>query len=105
MQKTELNGPELREAYEKLRVYGVLNNPVRLKAFFLIFNSPGIKFNEIAKKIKVRKSLVAYHLGLLKAAGLATFKYERSGKATSSYWVTDLGKRTMGEIRNRTLKG
>lgn len=105
MQKTELKGPELQEAYEKLRVYGVLNNPVRLEAFFLISDNPGIKFNEIAKKIKVRKNLVAYHLGILKAAGLVTFKYERLGKATSSYWLTDLGKRTMGELRNRMHKG
>lgn len=105
MQKTVLEGPELKQAYEKLRVYSVLDNPVRLKAFFLISDNPGIKFNDVVKSVKVRKSLVAYHLGLLKAAGLVTFKYERKGKATSSYWLTDLGKRTMGELRNRMRKG
>jgi DNA-binding transcriptional ArsR family regulator len=105
MQKTELKGPELQEAYEKLRVYGVLSNPIRLEAFFLISDNPGIKFNDIAKKIKARKNIVAYHLGILKAAGLVTFKYERQGKATSSYWLTDLGKRTMGEVRNKMRKG
>jgi DNA-binding transcriptional ArsR family regulator len=104
MQKTELKGPELKQAYEKLRVYSVLDNRVRLEAFFLISDNPGIKFNEIVKGVKVRKSLVAYHLGLLKAAGLVTFQYERNGKATSSYWLTDLGKGTMEELRSRIRK-
>jgi len=104
MQKSELKGVELQEVYEKLRAYSVLDNKVRLNAFFLISDNPGTKFNDITKSVKVRKSLVAYHLGLLKAAGLVTFKYERKGKATSSYWLTDLGKMTMEELRSKLRK-
>lgn len=98
MQKTELEGPELQQAYQKLLVYSALDNKVRFRAFFLISEKPGIKFNDIAKRINVRKSLLAYHLGLLKASELVTFRYERKGKATSSYWLTDRGKMVKKEL-------
>lgn len=104
MQGTTLEGNELKLAYEKLRVYSVLDNPIRLKAFFLISDHPGIKFNDVVSSTKVRKSLIAYHLGLLKSAGLVNFRYERRGKATSSYWPTELGKSTMDELRSRMRK-
>jgi len=99
VQKTELEGSDLQQAYEKLRIYSTLDNKVRLKAFFLISDNPGVRFNDVVKEVKVRKSLVAYHLGLLKSSGLVNFQYERKGKATSSYWLTDLGKRVMKDLR------
>lgn len=99
MQKSELKGAQLQEAYEKLRVYSALDKKPRLAAFFLIADNPGIEFNSIARKTGVKRPLTAYHLAVLKASGLVTFQYRRNGRATSSYFLTDLGKTTLNEIR------
>jgi len=94
----KLQGNDLKEARRKLMIYGALDTPVPLKAFFLIRDNPGISFKEIANQVKAKKALVAYHLAVLKASGLVTFTYERKGRSTSSYYLTDLGKKTAKEL-------
>jgi len=96
---TRLKGISLAEARRKLMVYGALDTPVRLNAFFLIRDNPGMAFNEIVKEVKAKKALVAYHLGVLKATDLVTFTYERKGKASySSYDLTELGRKVAKEL-------
>jgi DNA-binding transcriptional ArsR family regulator len=100
--QSELEGPELKRAYEKLLVYTALDNRIRLKAFFLIARNPGISFNEIRTKLKVEKGHLAYHLGVLKAGGLVSFTYERKGRMTSSYHLTERGKEMFNELAEQT---
>ena len=95
---TKLQEIDLAEARRKLMIYSALDTPVRLNAFFLIRDNPGITFNEIAREVKAKKALVAYHLGILKATDLVTFTYERKGQTTSSYNLTDLGKKVAKEL-------
>lgn len=78
--------------------YGALQNSMRLEAFLLISEKPGVPFSEIAKKFKEDKALVAYHLGVLKAVGLVNFTYERKGRNTSKYDLTDIGRKTAREL-------
>ena len=99
MRKTELEGPELQQADQKLLVYSALDKRERLKAFFLIRDTPGIAFSEIVKGVKAKKALMAYHLGILKASALVTFTYERKGNASySTYNLTKLGKKVAKEL-------
>ncbi len=95
---TKLQEIDIAEARRKLMIYSALDTPVRLKAFFLIRDNPGITFNEIVKAVKAKKALVAYHLGILKATDLVTFAYERKGQTTSSYNLTELGKKVAKEL-------
>jgi DNA-binding MarR family transcriptional regulator len=97
-QSEQLEGPELKKAYEKLIVYSALDNRIRLKAFFLIARNPRISFNEIRTKLKIEKGHLAYHLGLLKASGLAIFTYERKGRITSRYDLTERGREMFKEL-------
>ncbi len=97
--QSKLHGINRKEAQRKLMLYGALNNPIRLDAFFLISENPGIAFKDIAKKFKENKALIAYHLGVLKSAGLVSFTYERRGKASySSYNLTDVGRNMLAEL-------
>ncbi len=97
-QTEQLEGPELEKAYEKLVVYSALDNRLRLKAFFLIARKPGISFNEIRTNLKIEKGHLAYHLSVLKASGLATFTYQRKGRTTSRYDLTERGKEMLREL-------
>ena len=99
--QTKLEDPTLQMAYEKLRVYTALGNRLRLSAFFVIAKNPGLSFNQIRKKLKVEKGLLAYHLAVLKAGGLVSFTYARKGRETSSYQLTDMGKNMYTELSER----
>ncbi len=99
---TKLQEIDIEEARRKLMTYEALDNITRLRAFFVIRDNPGITFNEIARAVKAKRALVAYHLGMLKVGGLVTFTYERKGKATSSYNLTDLGKKVAKELAEAT---
>jgi len=102
MQSSKLQGISRKEAQRKLMLYGALQNRIRLDAFLLIAENPGIAFNDIAKRFKEDKALVAYHLGVLKAVKLVSFTYDRKGKASySSYNLTDLGKKVLDELCSR----
>ncbi len=52
------------EVLERLRAYTALDSPIRLRAFRLIHESPGVPFNEIAKRIRLDSGLLAYHMGV-----------------------------------------
>ncbi|HVC27801.1 MAG TPA: winged helix-turn-helix domain-containing protein [Nitrososphaerales archaeon] len=95
---TKLQEIDIEEARRKLMAYEGLDNITRLRAFFVIRDNPGITFNEIAKAVKAGRALVAYHLGVLKVGGLVTFTYARKGKATSSYNLTESGKKVAKEL-------
>ncbi|HKZ99589.1 MAG TPA: helix-turn-helix domain-containing protein [Thermoplasmata archaeon] len=77
---------------EQLRAFAALDNPLRLRAFLAIHDSPGISFNEIAALLDAETGLAAYHVGILKAADLVEVSYARSGRATSSYRLSEWGK-------------
>jgi len=89
---------EVSKLRETLRKYGALDNDYRLKAFLEIYRNPGISFNEIARKLKVERSLLAYHLDVLKAAGLIALSVERESKTTSHYTLTKEGENLLQEI-------
>ncbi|MCS4540660.1 MAG: transcriptional regulator, partial [Thaumarchaeota archaeon] len=89
------------EARQKLRLYTALDHPIRLKAFFLIAKNPGISFNGIRKTLKIEKGHLAYHLGILKVGGLINFEYQRKGRQTSSYNLTEAGRDMLKELANR----
>jgi hypothetical protein len=48
---------------------------------------------------EVQTVKLAYHLGLLKSEDLIKFTYERRGMATSRYFITDLGRVMVKELR------
>ncbi len=77
----------------ELRAYGALDNPARLHAYRIIHDSPDASFSELVRELDVASGLAAYHLGVLKAAGLVEVRYVRSGMATSKYALTPLGDR------------
>ncbi len=89
---------------QRLRSYSTLNNEIRLKAFLLIHDHPGISFNDLAQKTHADTAKAAYHVGLLKASGLTEVSYEREGKATSHYSLTGLGNETYDELFGKLPK-
>ena len=97
MKVSDLTPQEL-ESMEQLRAYTALDNPVRLKAFAFIHEGRSRSFNEIAKRVDVETGLAAYHLGVLKAAGLVAVTYERSGRDTSAYSLTANGERLYASL-------
>src|SRR2546430_12760246 len=73
------------EVLDRLKAYTALDNPIRLRAFRLIYESPGVPFNEIARRIRIESGLLAYHMGVLKAAGVVDVTYQREGRQVTSY--------------------
>ena len=100
--RSKLQRIDRKEAQRRLMVYGALHNPLRLEAFLLMSENPGMAFNDIAKRFKEDKALVAYHLGVLKTSGLVSFTYERKGKTTSRYDLTERGKEMFRELSEAT---
>ncbi len=72
---------------QKIMYYKALGNKIRLQAFHIISKQQPISFNDI------ERGLLAYHLGVLKAAGLITVEYKRSGKEISKYSLTREGEK------------
>ncbi len=79
------------ESAQRLRAYGALDNPFRLRAYRIIHDTPDVPFNELVRGLGVASGLAAYHLAVLKAAGLVEVQYVRAGLATSRYTLTGLG--------------
>src|SRR5207245_2113390 len=77
-------GPD-SEVLERLKAYTALDNPIRLRAFRLLHDSPGVPFNKIAKHIRIESGLLAYHLGRLKAHGVGPVAYAREGRQGTSH--------------------
>jgi len=83
------------------RAYAGLASKSRVRAYVAVSESPGIGFNDLARKIHMKKELLAYHLGVLKAAGLVELRYQRKSKKTSCYYPTKEGKRLVRLISKR----
>ena len=93
---------QIDEIRKKLRTYKVLDNDLRLKAYLAIGNRPEISFSELYRKLRAEKGLLAYHLGVLKAAGLIGVTFERTGKELSKYNLTDEGSSFLREVNSET---
>src|SRR3989442_8983283 len=89
------------EVLERLRAYTALDNPIRLRAFRLIHESPGVPFNEIAKRIRIESGLLAYHMGVLRAAGVVDVTYERDGRQVTAYRLGARGEELFSELFRR----
>lgn len=85
-------GADDADLLNQLRAYTALDNPVRLRAFRLLHASPGMSFNEIAKELGRDTGLLAYHIGVLKAARLVDVTYVRQGRETTEYRLTTRGE-------------
>jgi DNA-binding transcriptional ArsR family regulator len=83
---------------DRLRAYTALDNPIRLRAFRLIHDSPGLPFHEIAKAVRIESGLLAYHMGVLKAAALVDVAYERDGRQVTSYRLGARGDELFSEL-------
>ncbi|MEM2930800.1 MAG: winged helix-turn-helix domain-containing protein [Thermoproteota archaeon] len=86
------------EARRRLRIYRALDNEIRLKAFLAIRRMPGASFNELARTIGIERGLLAYHLAVLKAAGIVEARYGRRSKQTSEYTLTSEGEKLAEEL-------
>src|SRR2546425_3175937 len=89
------------EVLDRLKAYTALDNPIRLRAFRLIHESPGVPFNEIARRIRIESGLLAYHMGVLKAAGVVDVTYERDGRQVTSYRLSAKGEELFSELLDR----
>jgi len=74
-------------------IYRALDNRTRLLAYEILHDEPDLPFNEIARRLGMKTGLAAYHLAILKAAGLVEFRYLRRSKETSRYRLTKYGER------------
>jgi len=99
----------IRKARQRLRLYRALDNEIRLNAFLAIRRQPGVSFNRLARETWVERGLLAYHLAVLKAAGIVRAKYERRSRQTSEYVLTREGERLAEELcsssRRRSRRG
>lgn len=86
------------ELRRMLMKYGALDNELRLKAFLTVAENPGVSFNELARKLKVEKGLLAYHLGVLKSANLLSMNPQREGRKTSHYMLTEEGEKILKKV-------
>ena len=86
------------EVIDRLKAYTALDNPIRLRAFRLIHDSPGLPFSEIAKHVRIESGLLAYHMGVLKAAGVVDVTYERDGRQVTSYRLGPRGEELFAEL-------
>ena len=86
------------EVIDHLRAYTALDNPIRLRAFRLIHESPRVPFNEIARRIRIESGLLAYHMGVLKAARVVDVTYERDGRQVTSYRLSAKGEELFSEL-------
>src|SRR5213593_1278843 len=89
------------EVLDRLRAYTALDNPIRMRAFRLIHDTPGVPFNEIAKRIRIESGLLAYHVGVLKAAGVVDVTYERDGRQVTAYRLGARGEELFSELFRR----
>jgi DNA-binding transcriptional ArsR family regulator len=81
-----------------LIIYSALDNEDRLKILFTIFNEPDISFNDISKKTDIDRSALAYHLGVLKRAGLVEMECQKRGKKLTKYRITEEGKKILKKV-------
>ncbi len=80
------------EVLDRIRAYRALDNPLRLRAYTAIRDHPEASFHQLAKELGVESGLAAYHMGVLKAAGLIRVEYARKSRETSEYTLTPKGR-------------
>ena len=83
---------------ELLKVYRTLDNDHRLRIATLLMEEGELPFNEVARRLGVERGLLAYHLGVLRRAGLVDLRVERRGRNTSFYSLTELGIRVLSSL-------
>ena len=93
------------EVARELRAYGALDNRLRLRAYRTIHDHPEVPFNELARRLGIASGLAAYHLGVLKAAGLVDVVYARRGLATSRYVLTEWGEQVFRGLFGKPRRG
>lgn len=87
------------KARQKLKVYRAIDNDYRLNVLTRLRDEPDIAFNDLAKKVRIDRALLAYHVGVLKDVGLIESKYERRSKKSSKYRLTDEGIKILKEFK------
>lgn len=87
------------ELCKKLKVYRALDNDHRLSILTILFNEPDIAFNDLARKTKIERGLLAYHIGVLKDVGLVKSEYARKSKKFSKYRLTEEGIKVIREFK------
>ncbi len=92
-------GDVTKRVMEELKVLRVLEHPIRMKAYLAIRAEPRIPFGRIARKVGVESGLAAYHVGILKSAGLVDVNYARHSKETSEYTLTKKGEEVYQFLR------
>ncbi len=83
---------------ERLKVYRALEHLVRLKAYIAIHDEPDVSFNKLAKKLNISSGLAAYHMAVLRAAGLIDVDYVRRSRETSEYRLSEKGKKVYKDV-------
>ena len=92
---------------QRLKVYRAIDNDHRLDVLTRLRDEPDIAFNDLAKKLRIDRGLLAYHVGVLKDVGLIECEYERRSKKSSKYRLTDEGVKILKEFelfKNSTKK-
>jgi len=96
----------MENVMEKLRIYRALDHDLRVKAYVAINEQPSLSFNELSRKLKITRGLLAYHLSVLKAANLINMNYVmENNKETSEYELTKEGKKVLRELLYRISYG
>ncbi len=91
------------ELRRKGRDLSIISNKNRLNIlYFLNENSKNQNFNEIAVKLKVDTSNLAYHINLLKKTGFINNSMlpDKEGRTFSYYSITEKGKKMLKLIEN-----
>jgi DNA-binding transcriptional ArsR family regulator len=83
---------------DRLKAYRALEHPVRLKAYIAIHDEPDVSFNKLAKKLSISSGLAAYHVAVLRAAGLVDVDYVRRSRETSEYRLSEKGKEVYRDV-------
>ncbi len=82
----------------RLKMYRALDNEHRLRIVLTLASRPGLSFNELAGELGLERGLLAYHLAVLKNAGLVELKYERRSKKLTKYYLTEDGVKVLREL-------
>ena len=75
---------------DELMTYRALGNGTRFKVLHGVADGK-LSFNDLARKLRIERGLLAYHMAILKSAGLIENSIERKhgGRKFSLYSVTN----------------
>ncbi len=83
---------------ERLKAYRALEHPIRLKAYIAIHDEPDLSFNRLIRKLSISSGLAAYHIGVLRVAGLIDVEYVRKSRETSEYRLSETGREVYRDL-------